>query len=250
MRPLAQHTILFFISTFIVVYSAHAQNIWSDALHGNVKQMKADLQTDPSLLMSHQDPAGGPVPLDLAILSGEPAAVKFLLDAGANANYISTVWNKDDNTWHDARSPLAQAALWAVWTPGTGDSLNPTKMYMIAQQLISHGAQIDAPSGTWKSSPLFYVLRFEVLNRFPTADRLAELLITNGAQVNIPDGQEPAMALVAKSGDVRMAELLIKHGANVNARNADGDTPLAIARMQKQRNPQLEKILLKAGAGM
>ncbi|HWF44572.1 MAG TPA: ankyrin repeat domain-containing protein [Candidatus Kapabacteria bacterium] len=235
------------VSLVLLASAAHAQNIWSDALHGNVKQMKADLQTDPSLLMSHQDPAGGPVPLDLAILSGEPAAVKFLLDAGANANYTSTVWSKD-NTWQDARSPLAQAALWAVWTPGTGDSLNPTKMYMIAQQLIAHGAQIDAPSGTWKSSPLFYVLRFEVPNRFLAADRLAELLITNGAQVNVPDGQEPAMALVAKSGDFRMAELLLKHGANVNARNADGDTPLAIARMQKQ--PQIEKILLKAGAGM
>ena len=98
--------------------------------------------------------------------------------------------------------------------------------YQVAEDLIRRGADIDA----------FITVLDGILVPSSPVSRQLSLGSTVYSQL---------MSAV-ETGDIKMVQLLKRNGANVNAKSDYGLTALWIARQQK--NPAMEKLLLRGGA--
>jgi len=131
---------------------------------------------------------GGSTPLMFAVLYGDSAAVKRLLDGGA-----------DPNVKNEAG---ATALMWAV------SDLEKTKL------LIDRGADVNAKSDDQRT-PLLIAAGLR------DAAPVAKLLIEHGADVNANApgliGNTAPIIQAAMIGDEAQFRLLIDHGADVNA---------------------------------
>jgi uncharacterized protein len=166
-------------------------------------------------------------PLLFAVRAGHIAAVRALLDGGANAH----------DTAPDGTSALVIAAINAHWELGA--------------LLLDRGADPNAAAQGW--TPLHQVARTRTLNigQFPypvptgrlTGLDLARTLIERGANVNarmtkeIVDGYRnrfnrigaTPLLLAAKGADAEMIRLLVASGADHRLTNVQNTTPLMAA---------------------
>jgi len=129
-------------------------------------------------------------PLWYAVKAGKIEVVKLLVEAGADVNA---------GGW----PPLCEAV----------DYENTA----IAEYLIDHGANVNAPQG-W--GPLQEAATFSI--------EMVKLLVARGADINTR--RYPALhTALSRAKHREMAEFLIQNGADVNAKNASGNTPLYYA---------------------
>jgi len=156
---------------------------------------------------------GGTTPLMAASLYGDAAALKLLLDAGA-----------DPNIRNDAG---ATAVMWAV------SDLAKTQL------LIEHGADINAASDD-RRTPLM------IAAGIPGAAPVVALLLAHGADASAKApslfGNTTALSEAIYSGDEATFRLLLDHGADVNA---SGPVTLALA-LRAECSACVELLLKKA----
>jgi ankyrin repeat protein len=131
---------------------------------------------------------GGSTPLMFAVLYGDSAAVKRLLEGGA-----------DPNVKNEAG---ATALMWAV------NDLGKTRL------LVDKGADVNAHSEDHRT-PLL------IASGLPGAAPVVKLLLEHGADVNAKapslGGDTTPLVQAAAIGDEAQFRLLIEHGADVNA---------------------------------
>ncbi len=87
----------------------------------------------------------------------------------------------------------------------------------------------------------------EEVMKFRNRD-MAKLLIENGYDVNKASERNLPLFMAAEQGDPEMVKLLLKAGANVKAKNEDGETVLNGA--MSDGNGEVVKLLIEAGADM
>ncbi len=171
-----------------------------DALRAGDRRAFAALAASNPKIGSLKGP-GGSTPLMFAVLYGDAATVKQLLDAGA-----------DPNVKNEAG---ATALMWAV-----NDLAK-------AQLLIEHGADVNARSDD-RRTPLM------IAAGLPGAAPLVKLLLDRGATVNVKApgllGDTTPLAEAAYTGDEAIFRLLVEHGADVNAA---GPTTLGLSLRQQ-----------------
>ncbi|XP_033843127.1 ankyrin repeat and SOCS box protein 11 [Periophthalmus magnuspinnatus] len=169
-------------------------------------------------------------PLHEACLGGHYACAKFLLDKGANVNIISTdgatpLFNACSSgnaacvrlilqctafihQAHQLASPIHEAAK-----QGHSECL---------ELLLSYGAHIDLELPVL-GTPLYCAC----LTR--ATDCIRTLLLL-GADVRLGCGQDSPLHAAVQGGEVDIVDLLLDYGADGSWRNADGKTPLDIAK--------------------
>lgn len=109
----------------------------------------------------------------------------------------------------------------------------------IAAILLENGAEVDARTGSQKTSLIFSAER--------NFKELTEVLLKHGADVNAQDNTGwGAMHYAAAKDRVEMAEFLISQGAKVNLTSSGGGTPLIEG--AASGSPEMIKLLLKHGA--
>ncbi len=153
-----------------------------------------------------------------AIMKGDLGRVKNFIEEGANVNAQTII----------GEPPLSLAAK-----RGHED---------IVQFLIAKGADINAIGKDGQTA------LHEAKNR-----NVAELLIANGANVNAKisedarrlKGWTPLHTAVLLTRRMEVAQLLIAKGADINAMNADGETPLDVAKWSEK---DMAKLLIANGA--
>ncbi|KAF3057728.1 Ankyrin repeat domain-containing protein 50 [Trichoderma lentiforme] len=157
----------------------------------------------------------GRTPLLWATEKGHEAAVKLLLDAGAEVN------SKDNNR----RTPLS-------WAAKNGHKA-------VVRILLSEGAEVDS-KGVTEKTPL------SLAAEYGHGD-IAQLLLGAGAQVDSKDrnGQTP-LSWAAKRGHEAVVRILLSEEALFDEKDNNGRTPLSWA---AQNGPKaVVRILLSEGA--
>lgn len=145
--------------------------------------------------IDNEDHRKGITPLCAAVLRGDLAQVKALLQAGADPNPA---------TWYEP--------------PVLVEAVRSGQVEMV-QTLIAAGARVN--------------VGFDELPLHIAAEEghvaVARLLLASGAQV---DGHQEnywtALMAAASAGHLPVVRLLVEHGADVNA-SSDGETPLMLA---------------------
>jgi ankyrin repeat protein len=180
-----------------------------------------DQGADPNIRM---DFTGQPKPLSWSqmgsLLSGEPVRAETVLIDAAMRNRADLLPLLLE---HGADPNLV--AQWNRWTAlhhaaGQG-------CFDSMQVLIQHGANVNAKD--WLGShPLFYAVRSEIDWGVPHNERrTVRLLLEHGAEVNVQNREGATPLLCAAMGLHRDAvELLVAAGAQVDLRNKFGNTAL------------------------
>ena len=146
-------------------------------------------------------------PLQATCLTGDLAAMKMLIKAGANIDEPKEL------------SPLAACLA--------------TKKPEQAVFLIDQGADVRV-----KSSPytILSLISYEFKDDTDQveAKRLAEKIIAKGADPHhsylSKNGGYSEIAIAAIAGNLAMVKVLVKHGADFNKKSSEGLTPLALAK--------------------
>jgi uncharacterized protein len=163
----------------------------------------------------NQTNINGTTALSSAAAAGRFAAVKVLLEHGADARLT----DKDGRT--------------AVFGAVAGQYLH------IVQLLLQHGSDANATDKSGTS------LLIEAAQS--SSEGIAKLLLQQGASVHAVDERKlTALHHAAQSGSAATVQLLLAHSAAVNARAYDGFTPLHTAVMAGQ---QQTAAVLVAAAG-
>ena len=108
----------------------------------------------------------------------------------------------------------------------------------IVQLLLAAGARVNAQDAEGYT-PVIQAAEQGHLS-------VVRALLAAGANVNVSQGGESLLMKVVGSGDLLTAEMLLAAGADVRYRAPDGRTALSVA--QANRNPDLEMLLVQAGA--
>ena len=201
--------------------SAHAAPIHDAARTGDLKMLDSLLSADKTLLEAVNE--RGFTPIWVAVLRGQPEAVKLLLDRGA-----------DMAGSNKAQGSLVDAAFMT--------ECQSRKEPVIAKLLIQRGASFDfnKPS-RFGLTPL----RMAVALNNPPA---ARWLIESGADMNlaIPKDGRTALNDAALRNRTEIAQLLIDKGADLNVVDKDGCSPLWYA--SRAGSTDLAESLLVHGA--
>jgi len=200
-----------------------------------------------SLLLSHgadvNSTRGGETPLICAAARGPSLdALKLLLTAGAKVN----AKNKSGQTaLHRAAASgdaeMARALLCAGADVNAKDDRAQTPLHVIgglspalggrsgrdvAAILVTYGAQVNARPLNGLTPLIHSVLKGDA--------EWVKLLIGAGADVNAKGPKSwRALHYAAAKGRPQVVEVLLAAGAAVNAKNADGSTPLDLAKDQE-----------------
>jgi len=175
---------------------------------------------------------------------GTPAAIKALVEKGANANVICSDWQATplENAAHLDNVANMTALLDAgadvdAWSGGDAccqeTALGYARSVPTASLLIAHHANVNIRRAGDGYTPLIWLaMSATMASTDQSADddtKIAQLLIDAGADVNAAgnDGLTPlSMGIGAHSKS--FVVLLLDHGANVNGRNSFGVSPLGV----------------------
>lgn len=155
-------------------------------------------------------------PLVIALARGSESTARYLLEQGANAQYVDS----------GGFTPLHV---------GAGRCSLP-----ILELLISKGADVNRVNGIGKT-PLFYALDRERWSN-------AKFLIAQGADIHGHIGEGPALNVAAKRGGLELVELLIAKGVDVNGQDYSGET--ALHRAARSGYKDIAALLVAKGANV
>lgn len=188
---------------------------------------------------------GHELPLISAVCNDRIDDVRALLDRGVNVN------EADKNGW----TPLHWAAIFgydraAKLLVARGAAVNPSDRFYgvtplhcaaaeaqvaVAAFLLRSGAHIDARDKKGRT-PLHVIVERTRFHEYARGSRFEMLkcLVGGGADVNATDskGNLPLHYAVAR-GNLDLVRYLVEHRSRITVRNADGDTPLMLARKNR-----------------
>ena len=216
---------LLFIGSTLIAAGLRAGEIHTAAAAGDLNQVRALIEADPTLMDSKGD--GGGTPLHRACRAKQVAVANYLLDKGANLSA------RDEYQF----PPLIRACD----VPGQDLAL--------IQRLIDQGADVNA-QGYNGLTPLHKAAYSGDL-------KVAKLLIDNGADPNTYDNYHGPVGVGSISGTVlqvainfspneEMAQLLIGSGAKLNRKDSAGNTELHLAALKGYA--ELTRVLAGHGA--
>jgi ankyrin repeat protein len=187
------------------------------AFYGDLQELKNYINNGAKV--NEQD-AAGYTPLHCAVCGDHMDIVKFLLGSGANVNA------RTKNGW----TPLA-----FVW---------PVEM---AELLIANGADVRVEDERGQTALHWAVNR----NNHRGNRALIELLLKHGADINAKAASTSVgwagwtpLHVACRNGALNIVELLVARGADVNVKTDKGETPIVIAKS----NRQIVELLRKSGA--
>lgn len=252
MNPFSCLRSLFSLRAFLLVIavgvvawsSLRAEPIHDAARKGDVKKLKALLQSDPKLVSAKD--SNGDTPLHQAALHGQFEAVQALVDAGADVNaknnyppFIPDSLNQffgsnnhqdpivllQPSAGHRTRELNAQG----LDTREFKNGYTPLDLAEFAsnhgkvmQLLIAHGAEVNARSASG-TTPLFWAVMRDQKDD-------AKFLLDHGANPNTPDSYgDTILDCALRLGYQSLVELLVDKGADVNAQDQSLHRPLTYA---------------------
>jgi ankyrin repeat protein len=179
-----------------------------------------------------------------AVSAADVDAVRSLLDAGADPDFISS----------DGTTPLGAALMTALDRKTIDTALE------IIQLLADREADLDAPARAGQPAiiyamfgAIFMPLESDTGGVNSMSQRIITLLVKNGADlfVKISHPNDPlgdsAWSLAASTFE--LMEILLEAGADPNEENAEGETPLSLAVGNvKYQNTAVLQTLIKNGA--
>ncbi|HEX8651084.1 MAG TPA: ankyrin repeat domain-containing protein [Pyrinomonadaceae bacterium] len=189
------------------------------------------------------------VPLVKAAFDNDMAALKELIDAGADVNAIDELYQASALMMAVAGGNLemVQLLLWAGAEVNVRNSRGETPlMYLserstfeVAKALLAAGAKIDLQDKDGETALM-------TLATFNNGD-VMQALIDAGAAVNMKNNKgETALILAASEDIIENVKTLIRAGADLYERDAEGRTALTCARENK--NTRMVKLLRMYGA--
>jgi len=172
--------------------SVHAGDLHTAAQRGDVAAIDALLANHASI--DERDMIG--TPLHYAVMGGQVAAAKRLIDAGADVN---------------ATMPAIGAPVHAAIVNQDG---------ALVRLLIENKADVNLAAGSMDSRPLHFAAEYDLVD-------MAELLLDEGADI---DGRNAELVTplsqAALLGSLGVVELLVERGADIEARDMRGETAL------------------------
>lgn len=193
------------------------KKLFTSIKNKDLTNVKSILENKPSLIMSVSTGAPkkdiGQSPLQIALKSSSTEIVNYLLDKGADVNFIE---NEEITTWrcpaiHDAINRAIMSSRWNVNRNGQLDVMNTKKdaddSFKILEKMIKLGADVNAKDSYGNSC----------LNRACLQSRQI---------LPFKNSEDRVLTKELKADISRIFNLLIKNGANLNyiSPNASGKT--------------------------
>jgi hypothetical protein len=208
-----------------------------------------DLYTSESVTVGSAEMAEPSLPLVKAAMDNDMAALKQLLDAGANINATDTVYHASALMLaaNNGNLEIVQALLWAGADVNVTNSRGETAlMYLsdhstagIVKALVAAGAKLNLQDEDGDTA----LISAAVSNN----KDVLQALLDAGAKVNMKNKKgETALMIAAGLNSIDSTRALMMAGADVYERDAEGKTALTHARENKNR--QVIKILRTFGA--
>lgn len=210
-----------------------AAPIHEAAVKGDAKKIAAILAADPAQVNAKD--RFGNTPLHWAAFHGQLAAVKALLDAGADVkaknNYgpflpgdLSSVFGSNNH-----QDPVVLLQVHGINTADMQNGYTPLDLALFASKhkeivelLLAKGADVNAQASSG-ATPLFWAVMREQKDDLLT-------LLAKGANVNLADAYGDTVldcALHLQYGS--LVPILVEHGADVNAIDQSMHRPLSYA---------------------
>ncbi len=164
----------------------------------------------------------GVTALHIACSNGSPAAVKGLLDAGADCNKVNEYGS----------SPLMTVAR--------AETISSEDRLACLKHLTAAGADVKVAGLEGKQAIHFVTFLGE--------PECVELLLQHGADPSAVTNHKTPLHLVALENTPEIAEILLKHGAKLNAVDNISMTPLMYAALK--HSIEVLAVLIKAGADL
>lgn len=195
-----------------------SQLFFKYALEGNKKMLKAIYSADGEPFDINAEDKDNNTALMFAVKSGQKEVVKWLLEIGANADYINTL----------GFSPLHLAVR--------KNDLELTAC------LLDAGADINI-KGKYGEAPIFDAV-------FENNGKMIEALILNGTPVDVMNGnrQTPLMRAVEHKSRQEALITLLRYGADVNLADVFGKN--CLMRAIEHNNNAMMDVLIKAGTDL
>jgi ankyrin repeat protein len=212
---------------------ALAAPIHDAAGKGDVKKIAAILAADPTQINA-KDKVGN-TPLHWAAFHGQLAAVKALIDAGADVkaknNYgpflpgdLGTVFGSSN-----LQDPVVLLQVHGINTADMQNGYTPLDLTLFASRhkeivdlLLDKGADVNAQASSG-ATPLFWAVMRDQKDDVLT-------LLNKGANVNLADGYgDTILDCALHRGFGSLVSILVEHGADVNAIDQSMHRPLTYA---------------------
>jgi ankyrin repeat protein len=198
------------------------------------------------------------------------AAVRLLLDAGADAN--ATVPHGDLDgpipiLYYPSvagREPIVRLLLERGANPNDGESVYHAAQHAheaVLNTLLEFGADVSSRNEIHDNTPLHFLAAHREHNRITAmTTRGMAWLLAHGADPNVPsyvamakrgdpDAMEMPLHRAAVSGrGADVAQMLVTHGANLNAQRGDGSTAYTLA--VRAGNSRMATFLAECGADL
>jgi ankyrin repeat protein len=212
---------------------ALAAPIHDAAVKGDVKKIAAILAADPTQINA-KDKLGN-TPLHYAAFHGQLAAVKTLIDAGADVKAkngygpflpgdLGTVYGSNNH-----QDPVVLLQVHGIIASDMQNGYTPLDLALFASRhkeivdlLLAKGADVNAQASSG-ASPLFWAVMRDQKDDVLT-------LLSKGANVNLADAYgDTILDSALHMGWGGLVSILVDHGADVNAVDQSMHRPLTYA---------------------